>query len=141
LNNRALLLINSPLTVGAGRGTLAERLERLFPGNSVFLDLLVLALVLLEGLLLVLRDQVVDVGSALASRDVPWRSGVEDPVNVTLARVHLILLPFEHVVSADISSPKSSSICLPFLSSSRAGWCKRTPGTSSQRDEQPGWPR
>lgn len=93
MNNRALLLINSPLAVCAGRGTLAERLDRLFPRNPVFLDLKVLALVLLECLLLVLCDEVVDVGSALASRDVPWRSGVEDPANMSISSCNLAALP------------------------------------------------
>ena len=58
-------------------------------------DFLTIALlVLLEGLLLVFCDKVVKVGSALAGRDVPWRSGVEDPVNIKLARVLLTLLRF-----------------------------------------------
>ena len=71
-----------PLTVRSGRCALGERCERLLPGNLVLLDLLVLLLVLLVGLLLVLGDQVVDVGSALSGRDVPGRAGVEDPITV-----------------------------------------------------------
>lgn len=89
-----MLLVSSLLTaVCGGRGALGERRKRLFPGNPVLLDLQVLPLVLLVGLLLVLCDQVVDVGSALASRDVPWRTGVEDPVNIMLA---LVLLKLFH---------------------------------------------
>jgi hypothetical protein len=74
-----------PLTVRSGRCALGERCERLLPGNLVLLDLLVLLLVLLVGLLLVLGDQVVDVGSALSGRDVPGRTSVEDPIAFTLA--------------------------------------------------------
>jgi hypothetical protein len=40
---------------------------------------------LLVGLLLVLGDQVVDVGSALSGRDVEGRTGVEDPIASMLA--------------------------------------------------------
>jgi len=83
-----LLLVNSSLTaVRSGRCALAERYERLLPRNLVLLDLLVLPLILLVGLLLVLGDQVVDVGSAVSSRDVPGRTSVEDPVAIMLARV------------------------------------------------------
>ena len=105
MNNRALLLIISPLAVCAGRGTLAERLERLFPRNPVFLDLEVLALVLLKCLLLVLCDKVVNVGSALASRDVPWRTSVEDPVNTMLARVLLERFQFQSYRFCMTSAP------------------------------------
>ena len=81
-----LLLVNSSLTtVRSGRCALAERCERLLPGNLVLLDLLVLPLVLLVGLLLVLGDQMVDIGAALSGRDVPGRTGVEDPVAYMLA--------------------------------------------------------
>lgn len=75
----------SSTTVGSGRCALVEGCERLLSGNPVLPDLLVLPLVLLVGLLLVLGDQVVDVGSALSGRDVPGRTGVEDPITFTLA--------------------------------------------------------
>jgi hypothetical protein len=68
------------LAVRSGGCALGERCERLLSGNPVLLDLLVLPLVLLVGLLLVLGDQVVDVGSALSGRDVEGRTGVEDPI-------------------------------------------------------------
>ena len=71
-----------PLAVRSGGCALGERCERLLSGNPVLLDLLVLPLVLLVGLLLVLGDQVVDVGSALSGRDVPGRTGVEDPIAI-----------------------------------------------------------
>jgi len=69
-----------PLAVRSGRCALGERCERLLPRNLVLLDLLVLLLVCLVCLLLILGDQVVDVGSALSGRDVPGRTGVEDPI-------------------------------------------------------------
>jgi hypothetical protein len=68
-----------PLTVRSGGCALGERCERLLPGNLVLLDLLVLLLVCL---VLVLGDQVVDVGSALSGWDVPGRTGVEDPTQI-----------------------------------------------------------
>jgi len=102
LNNCALLLVISLLTAVCGsRGALGEGLEGLFPRNPVFLDLKVLALVLLVRLLLVFRDEMVNVGSALTSRDVPRRSGVEDPVNNMLAH------PLDHLALANISRPCS----------------------------------
>jgi hypothetical protein len=71
--------------VCSGGCALGERRKRLFPGNPVLLQLLVLPLVLLVCLLLVFCDQVVQVSTALASRNVERRSGVEDPVEVILA--------------------------------------------------------
>jgi hypothetical protein len=77
------------------RSAFSEGLERLLPGNPVLLDLEMLALVLLECLLLVLCNKVVDVGSALSGRDVPWRSCVEDPVDIMLAHFLSIRLRFQ----------------------------------------------
>jgi hypothetical protein len=80
-----------PLAVRSGRCALGERCEGLLPGNLVLLDLLVLFLVCLVCLLLVLGDQVVDVGSALSGRDVPGRTGVEDPVAILSAWLFLYI--------------------------------------------------
>jgi hypothetical protein len=88
-----------PLAVRSGRCALGERCERLLPGNLVLLDLLVLLLVCLVGLLLVLGDQVVDVGSALSGRDVPGRTGVEDPIADMLAWL------FPYIRSLQSASP------------------------------------
>jgi hypothetical protein len=86
LNSSIFLLIMSLLTaVCSGGSALGERRKRLFPGNPVLLQLLVLPLVLLVCLLLVFCDQVVQVSTALASRDVERRSSVKDPVDVMLA--------------------------------------------------------
>ena len=94
----------------------------MFPRNPVLLDLLVLALVLLECLLLVLCNEVVNVGSTLAGRDVPWRTGVEDPANIMLARVLLQLLQFQvyrfRVTSAPANAPNDLLLLLQLLSSS-----------------------
>jgi hypothetical protein len=94
LNSSVDLLVKSLLTaVCSGGCALGERRKRLFPGNSVLLQLLVLPLVLLVCLLLVLCDQVIQVSTALASRNVEGRSGVEDPVNNILAQISSRLLP------------------------------------------------
>jgi hypothetical protein len=96
LNSSIFLLIMYLLTaVCSGGSALGERRERLFPGNPVLLQLLVLPLVLLVCLLLVLCDQMVKIGTALAGRDVEWRSSVEDPVDILSACVlcQVILSP------------------------------------------------
>jgi len=118
-----LFLVIPLLTAVCGGGcALSERLERLLSGNPVLLDLQVLALVLLKCLLLVLCDQVVNVGSAVAGRDVPWRSSVEDPDNIVSAHVLLSFRKPEDVVSVCLSTPPRSSYYLLSLSSSRVGW-------------------
>ena len=88
-----------PLAVRSGGCALGERCERLLSGNPVLLDLLVPPLVLLVGLLLVLGDQVVDVGSTLSGRHVPGRTGVEDPIADMLAWL------FPYIRSLQSTSP------------------------------------
>jgi hypothetical protein len=115
LNNCALFLVIPLLTAVCGGGcALGERLERLLSGNPVLLDLQVLALVLLKCLLLVLCDQVVNVGSAVAGGDVPWRSGIEDPVNIISARVFSILSQIRAYCSG-MSLHSSTILLLPPL--------------------------
>jgi hypothetical protein len=105
LNSSVFLLIRSLLTtVCSGGSALGERRERLFPRNPVLLQLLVLLLVLLVCLLLVLCDQVVKVGTALAGRDVEWRSSVEDPVDIMLAHISSPLLCFIPACEPCVSS-------------------------------------
>lgn len=68
------------LTISSRGRHLAEIAHGLLARHPVLPHLLQLALVLLEGFLLVLGDQVVEVGAAVARRHVPGGTDVEDPV-------------------------------------------------------------
>lgn len=68
------------LTISSRGRDLAEISHGLLARHPVLPHLLQLALVLLEGFLLVLGDQVVEVGAAVAGGDVPGGTDVEDPV-------------------------------------------------------------